>query len=354
MSAQIEKSVWQGEPVIRFSAGGYEAVMVPGIGANLISLVDPSRSLNILRTPPDIDTLRARPQVYGIPVLFPPNRIEDGFFKVGDLEYHMEITNVKQNCHLHGYLRNRPWNLVRAEVIGDAAEVEVAFISDKNSDFYDQFPHEFEARLVYKLSADGLQQNICFINNSERLMPMGLGYHTAFNVPFQEGSKEEDIKIKISVGKKWELTERTLPTGRILPVEGLDGSLRREGMPTQGHAYEAHFTAEALRLTEEEMEKLSANKAVGMSASEDAGMEGFHGAILTDNASGLQLIYEVGDEFAHWVIWNEKGNTGFICPEPQTWVINAPNVKLPEEITGYRLLQPGESWEGSTRIAVVG
>lgn len=330
--AKVTETTWKGEPAVRFSAGGFEALLVPGVGANLIELKNIEEELDILRSPENIelDAFKARPQVYGIPVLFPPNRIEDGRFSVAGREYILPIIDVNGNNFIHGFLRTRGWKVGTMETENDTARVEVVFNADKNTDFFEQFPHEFEFKILYTLSCHGLDQEVTIINKGESPMPMGLGFHTAFNAPFHKQGKADDCRLKVSIGEKWELTNRTLPTGKLLPLGEPENLLPGDGMKPQGFKFEGHFTAKPF------------NK----------GGKDFNGAVIEDKTVGLRLVYEAGKGYGHWVIWNETGDKGFICPEPQTWVINAPNVKLPDEVTGFKLLSAGESWSEICKIYV--
>ena len=331
--AKIEKSVWQGEPAIRFGAGGYEALLIPAVGAQVIELKDIQRGLDLLRNPADVDLAgyKARPQVYGIPILFPPNRIEDGKFETAGKVLDFPINDVPGNNHLHGFLRSRTWEITKMNAISEeAVEIEAIFKGDQATDDYAQYLNQFEFRLQYILSSEGLKQKLTVTNKSQNSLPMGVGFHTAFKVPFHPESKAEDIRMKVSVGEKWELTERILPTGKRLPLNENDSLYRTQGILPQGTEISGHFTIKELTIDHKP----------------------FHGAIIEDISKGLRLVYKVGKEYQNWMIWNETGNKGFICPEPQTWVINAPNVKLPAEITGYKELKPGESWTGESSIYV--
>lgn len=331
LETKAEQTSWQGEPAVHFCAGGYEALMIPGIGANVIELKDTVRGLNLLRTPKDAESFKARPQVYGIPVLFPPNRIEDGTFEAAGKVYHFPVNEVNRNNHIHGFLHTRPWKVTKIGAVSKGiAEVEVTYKADSTSDFYNYFPHEFECKLLYRLSSAGLKQTISITNNSSSPMPMGLGYHTAFSVPFHPESTGEDYRMWVSVNERWELSERILPTGKRLPLTEKEMSYRNQGMPPLGDPIDKHYTVLPLNINGKE----------------------FHGAILEDTSKGLRLVYEVGKGFKHWMLWNMDGNSGFVCPEPQTWVVNAPNVKLPDEITGMKLLAPGETWEETCKIFV--
>lgn len=332
--AMVEETTWQGELAVRFAAGGYEALMVPGVGANVIELKDNARGLSLLRSPEgvDMEAFKARPQIYGIPVLFPPNRIEDGTFTAGDRTYHFTVNEVARNNHIHGFLHRRPWKVSRMELVSeDVAEVEAVFSADAASEFYQEFPHEFEFRLLYRLSEKGLEQKVTITNQSGSPMPMGLGFHTAFRIPFHPGSREEDYRMFVSVGEKWALNERVLPTGDFVELTEEEKEYRGKGVPPVGHVIaDQHFTSRPLRVNNKD----------------------FNGAIIEDLSRGIKLVYECGSGYKHWMLWNMDGQKGFVCPEPQTWAINAPNLKLPAEVTGLRLLAPGEVWQDTCRIFV--
>ncbi|MCX7747552.1 MAG: aldose 1-epimerase [Clostridia bacterium] len=329
-SARVWKDSWEGLDGIRFCAGGYEAFIVPQLGANLIELKDMKQNLNLLRTLPNVEAFKARPHVYGIPVLFPPNRIEAGTFKVGEATYHFPINDSSKENHIHGFLRHRPWEVTKMAADGDTAEVEVTTNADKNTEFFAHFPHEFEFKIQYILSSEGLMQKIFITNQSERAMPMGLGFHTAFNVPFHPESSGQDVRLIVSVGEKWELNEKSMPTGKLIPLDQEETQYRGEGIKPVGKPMLDHYTARAI----------------------DMNGKKFNGAILMDESKGLKLVYEVSKEYKHWMIWNDTGSQGFVCPEPQTWVVNAPNIKLPDETTGFKVLSPEETWEGISRIYI--
>jgi aldose 1-epimerase len=67
---------YQGEEAVLIGFGSYTAVMLPGIGGNLISFRDEENGYHILREPTaeDWSSFVKRPMIHGIPVLFPPNR----------------------------------------------------------------------------------------------------------------------------------------------------------------------------------------------------------------------------------------------------------------------------------------
>lgn len=327
--SKIEVGYWQGEPSISFNSGGYEAIILPEVGANIISLKNAVLGCDILRTPKDINDFKSMPVVYGIPILFPPNRIENGMFEAEGKVYKFPINEDARNNHIHGFLYSRKWEVSKAEILSDGtAAVEVTFLADSTSDFFRYFPHEFEIKILNKLSSKGLKQEISILNNSNSPMPMCFGFHTVFNAPFHHESKKEDYRLKASIDKLWELNDRMLPTGRLLEPFERYQALRGEGLIPSEFPMDGHFTSQPLKTETAD----------------------FHGAILRDISKGIDLVYEVGSGFKHWMIWNSDGNKDFICPEPQTCAVNAPNIKLSHDVTGFNVLLPNEKWMDYCRI----
>jgi aldose 1-epimerase len=51
-------------------------------------------------------------------------------------------------------------------------------------------------------------------------------------------------------------------------------------------------------------------------------------------------------------VYNGAANGRFFCPEPQTSMVNAPNVDLPPDQTGLIRLEPGQKWNAVSRMYV--
>lgn len=328
---KIEKISFHGLEAVAFEAGGYEAIMVPSMGANVVKLYHPEKGVNILRTPSaeEIEVFQERPQIFGLPLLFPPNRIEDGTYTYQGVTYQYPITIPAQHNYHHGIIKSQPFVVTKTIIGADYVEVEAAFYSNRINDaIYRDFPHEFECRMNFVLSANGLEHTVTFVNDSEKEMPLGVGYHTPICVPFQQG--EGEYKMWLTAGEEWELTERTLPTENFLPLDEKLSTLRNSGMNPVG----------------EPIEKALTNKSFLL--------EGvpFNGAIIANVATGVKVFYEVDEQFRHWTIWNNGGAAGYMCPEPQTWAINAPNLSLDPEVTGFQAVEPGDAWSATTKLYI--
>ena len=88
---------------------------------------------------------------------------------------------------MHGFISKEKWTVTNKEVISDSeVQIEAIFNFTKEHNFYSYFPHESEFKLVYNLSNKGLKQTMTITNLSNEKMPIGVGYHTAFRVPFCE------------------------------------------------------------------------------------------------------------------------------------------------------------------------
>ena len=329
----IEKISWQGLDAVLMETNVYEAIIVPSMGANLVKLYNKTLEIDILRTPKmeEMETFLDRPQIFGVPLLFPPNRIEDGKYNFAGKEYQYPITIPAQNNYHHGIIKSQPFTVTSTRFSNDAIEVEACYFSNRiNNAIYTDFPHEFVCKIRFILTDNELTHIVSFSNLGTEPMPLGVGYHTPICLPFSKNTEKSDYKLRLSVGKRWELTDRNLPTGNLLDLSEEESLLRTEGMVVTGKPIEIALTDKAL--TENE--------------------KNYHGAILTNEKDNISVFYEVDSQFKHWTLWNNGGEVDWACPEPQTWAINAPNLKLPAEVTGMQAVKGGKSWSGTTRFYV--
>ncbi|MBW7474588.1 aldose 1-epimerase [Paenibacillus oenotherae] len=321
--------MYLGEKAIWLEGGRYEAALLPDNGGNLIAFRDTESGYRFLREPEDEDGMnkfKARPFVYGIPVLFPPNRYKDGEFPWNGRTYHFPVNEAETGNHLHGFFTDIPWTVVEFGHTNSESFVTIANRIDEKHEVYRYFPHKFTIKLRYSISEDGLQQQVMIRNEGDDEMPCLLAFHTAINAPFAPGSTAKDCRVKVTIGERWELDERMLPTGKYQQLTAEEEQLRDTGIYPFGGEMDNHYRA--------------------------APQNGRNRMELTDTKQAVTLIYDVGVSFKHWMIWNNFGKEGFLCPEPQINLVNAPQVDLPADQIGLFSLKPGEIWEESGRLYV--
>ena len=283
--------------------GIFRAEIVSEIGGNIISLRHlPSRT-KLLREPADLRELERFPEQFGLPVLFPPNRIEDGRFTFEGRSCQLPVNETAMHNHLHGLVVNKPWNLVSHTEY--SAELTCDF-TPRNSE-YEGFPFSFTLKRELTLTGNGLTDRMTVTNRGKWNMPLGLGYHSTFPA--------NPAQVRLGAGKdQFEIGERYLPTGRHFAWGETDP---RKWFDPTGINAGFHMKAEPLIL-------------------EDG--NSFHGAEIRYE-SGL-LRYITDEKFGFWYTWNRRGQGDFISLEPVSWMANALNQPGPPEETGVRVLAP--------------
>lgn len=316
----IVEAACNGIPVVRLHFGPYEADVCQAMGSNCIRF---SRDgISVLRTPPDMDTFRDQPNVYGMPLLFPPNRIKGGTYTYQGRVYRFPVNEPARGHHIHGFLSSTPFTPSGQHISAEGVSVTFQAAFDERSPYL-AFPHAFSVRLDYLLNDDGLLQTLAIINNSPLDMPCGLGFHTAFHVPFLPDTCGEEYRLCALVEEEICLDPVTIiPTGErrnggTIVKELREGSLNPAGSPLSNH------------------------------------FGGRSGDIkLTHMPSGAAIRYLPDPAFSFLMLWNGGGQSGYVCPEPQTWQVDAPNSFLPPSTSGFAALKPGGTITLNSRLSI--
>lgn len=333
MKNTAELYEWKGTTCVKLCAGGYEAWVANEIGSNVIRLRDNVNGLEFFRFNADntADTIKQSAEVWGLPTLYLPNRFADGVLKTSDAVYQLPVNEpAPYHNHIHGFLHKRSHEVVECKADDNCAWVKTRYVYDEKDEFFQYLPVRFTAEYTFTLSEQGLEQNICFINtDGKKVLPMSLASHTTINSPFVDGAKEEDIRLTVPIGKRCELNERCLPTEQLKA-------------PTMHDLeYKNGNKKPVLQVVDNEMY---------FGECTDLGGDQFHGVIAEDIASGKKLCYEVSEEYGFWIIWNDRGFNHYFCPEPMTAMIDAPNLSLSADVTGYREVKPGDTFETHERF----
>ncbi len=325
MNPTVEKTNFLGYAAITAQNGELEFTLVPDLGSNLISIRHLPTNTPLLHTPQSMTQYQENPVLWGTPVLFPPNRLEDGKLRFEGTTYQFDLNEPKLHNHIHGLVNSKPWRVVLTQVENGVAVVETEIDAREFPDITRQFPHPFVLRMRVTLDANSIDLGMSVHNVGQSAFPYGLGYHTTFLFPFRVGGELGHCRMKLGTKKRWELNERNLPTGRLL--DSADLASFREGLNLTGKPLDDAFMSDVV----------------------DGGT---NECVLTDVDANLQVVYQADKSFLHWVVYNADSKKGFVCPEPYTWVTNAPNLDLPATTTGVRVMAPGESEEFWTKIQV--
>lgn len=318
---------YESENAILLKHGSYSAVLLPRIGGNLVSLRDDDRGYRFIREPEGADwtSFLKYPMVHGIPVLFPPNRYDAGAFEFDGRAYSFPINEQLTGNHLHGFVYQSPWEVISFESTNEKSTVTVKLRFDEKHPDFSYFPHQMTLLQTYSLSDNGLTQYFEAVNESAEALPFMLGFHTSLNAPFASGSSVSDLECGLSISDRWELNERMLPTGTALPLDEGEMLLKE----SKGNPY---FTS--------------------LDHHYSASDTGTNAMTLHDKRENVTFVYEAGEAYKHWMVYNAAANGKFFCPEPQTGMVNAPNVKLPAETTGLVRLEPGQKWTAVSRMYI--
>lgn len=329
MSTKAYEGTYNGEQAIWLQAGRYEAVVLPDVGANLVAFRDIEKEYRFLREPSleEMASFKERPIVHGIPVLFPPNRYEDGKFPWKGKVFQFPVNEPKTGNHLHGFVHDIPWAVEHFSADGHESRVSLALQVREGHSVHTYLPFDFTLRLIYTLNEQGLHQSISVHNEGNEAMPCLLAFHTTINAPFAVNSQASDYTFQMTIGERWALNERMLPTGEYQPLSADEEKMKVGGLSPFFEGMDNHYTS------------VPQNSRNFMA--------------LTDAREGVKLVYDVGTSYKQWMIWNNGKTEGFFCPEPQMNLVNAPNVDLPADQIGLVTLEPGEVWEETARLYAI-
>lgn len=299
--------------IITIQANDYIANINVGRGGNCISLRNTRYNAVILREP-YYDNSLDNPYLYGMPILFPVNRISNGGFEFEGRKYSFPINEPNTNCHLHGTLHETAFEVIEKT----ENSIICAYKADKND--YLGFPHSFEIRICYEVGCNGLLQKTEIVNLSEMNMPILLGFHTTFNSLFLENGKNEDIFVLVQAAEEFERNKQNyLPTGRKLDFDDVSKKLEKGMFNPFEKAISRHYSARGKKM------------------------------VIYDNGNDISLVYENDEKLKFRLIYNGNAD-GYICLEPQSCLVDCVNSIFKKEETGFDFVKPNETKVYSSRI----
>ena len=175
----IRSCEWHGTQAVEFTKRDYTALLVPSVGANLVRLAHTRLGVEVLRTPSE----REHDEPFGVPMstacrssFRPTGSPTDGFGSTAANTASL-ITRPEENNYHHGILKSQPFAVSKAVETPDEVLIETRCYSNAASDaIYRDFPHAFKCKIIYRLSAEGVEQEVMFGNKSDLPMPVGVGF----------------------------------------------------------------------------------------------------------------------------------------------------------------------------------
>lgn len=326
---------FKGVECVRLQTGRYMCVIAPKMGCSVLRLRDEKNGVEVFRYREDCtaDRINEAREIWGLPTLYLPNRFDNGVLRTSDELYRLPINETLFGNYIHGWVHKREHEVECYSTEDGKCVLVTSYTFDKNDEMYEYFPVDFKISYTFTLSdKEGLTQEIYLTSNSDKALPVSICTHTCLNAPLRDGGQEESMRLCVPIGERCELDDRCLPTEELLPLEKYDEEYRKgTKMPTLNDISNDMYTARMNRLDGKD----------------------FYGAYVTDLDSGIRVCNEVSKEFRFWNMWNDKGFNGYFCPEPMTAMINAPNLSLDRETSGYAELVKGQTFRCSQRFFVL-
>lgn len=285
------------------SFGDYTALINPQRGANCISLRNKKYNAVILREPKSEKKIE-NPYLYGMPILYSVNRIENGTFYFEGRKYKFPINEPKTNCSLHGELHKSEFTITEKSI----SRVKCVFEGQELG-----YPHNFLVEIIYELSDKGLKQTAKITNNSKENMPNFLGFHTTFNIPFICDSNPENIRIFAETENEIERGKNYLPTGKILPCDKITEKINKGTLKPFEKMLSRHY-------------KIRNNGKIE----------------IRDIKNKVRLIYKTDEKFGYRLFYNGDAKEYF-CLEPMTCTVNCQNIKGNRKSYGFDYIKPYET-----------
>jgi aldose 1-epimerase len=145
-----------------------------------------------------------------------PGRITDGRYQFEGETYQLPISDVEHHAAIHGWARWATWQVTSAAP--GTIELSCRLLAVTG------YPFPLELHQSYSWGQTGLDVVLTAQNIGDRPAPFGYGCHPYFSV----GSAKVDSDILFVPANSYvPATERLVPSGSVLAVEGKDIDFRR-------------------------------------------------------------------------------------------------------------------------------
>ncbi|MGN0642776.1 MAG: aldose 1-epimerase [Huintestinicola sp.] len=336
MELFARKTNHKGIEAVELAAHGYYAVVAPTLGSNILRFRDNTRDIEVFRYSDgtSISEIMNAPEIWGLPTLYLPNRLDKGLLRTSDGLYRFPVNEERFGNHLHGFIHKRAYKVKEMGTEDGKAYVENELTFDENDFFYNCFPLKFKVRIRVELSERGLTHTVTMTNLSKKMLPLSFATHTTINAPFVSGGQQENITLQVPACEHILFNKkRWLPNGKRSKLSDYDKQYLEGTMcPVLKDICNDMYSGGTVKLDGKD----------------------FRGTVMTDTATGKKICNEVDEKYRFWIVWNHNGFMNYFCPEPMTAQVNAPNLDMPAEESGYEELAPKESYTLTQRFFTMG
>ena len=231
------------------------------------------------------------------------NRIAGGRFEFGGKAYRLPLNFGDHPHALHGHGWQHAWQV---EMVS-RDRVTLSFEHAGN-----EWEWAYRAEQMFSLTDEGLVATLSLTNRGATAMPYSLGFHPYF--PRRPGST-----LKAAVKGMWLADETMLPTDLTVANKVID---------------------------------LVAGQAVSAAPFVDNTFTDWRGpAVITQPDLGLEIALTASSNAGFLHVFIPEG-TDYFCAEPTTAMPNAFNRPEAAEVSGAKVVAPGETATIEMRIAV--
>ncbi|MBX2826794.1 MAG: hypothetical protein KTR22_01440 [Flavobacteriaceae bacterium] len=228
---------------------------------------------------------------YASSLLFPfPNRLNEGKFSHEGKHYELPINDGANGCAIHGCISKAIFEVESLT----SQEICLKYVHDANG----EFPFDFQLKISYRFSNDGLELGFEIQNLDKESFPFGLGWHPYFAL-------EDDSKSAVS----FQSNITYLTNDNMIPLQG--ETIRRNKIRLKDAQLDTAFALQEPRIE------------------------------LTTNNYRL-MATTPGFDFVQLFIPEDRKS---IAIEPMTCIANSFNNGI-----GKRILQPGDTQNFSLQL----
>lgn len=287
--------------IYNLEAHNYKAEVALRYGMNCTRIACENPRVDVLKTPQDVDVLGDDDAfLFGMPILFFPNRISNGSFNFEGRQYRFPINEVKLNNFCHGTLHKLPFEVTEC----DREHVKGVFVATDDRPYL-TFPHSFEFAMEYRIKKDGVYQTVAIKNTSDKNMPVALGFHTTFNL-------SDGDTLKIPAERDIERSSQTfLPTGKMFEKFAEKNSLNNGTFEPCGKPISRLFELGGRKMQ------------------------------IFSPKSKATISYIFDEKYKYCMLYSSNGKD-HICIEPQTWLTDCPNLPVEQNECGFDFIEPGD------------